>query len=136
MGKVCGYTYLELEEGTRFTELPNSWRCPQCLAQKGVFYQKTQTIAGFAENQQYGFGTNEMTGEQKNGLILVRSRLSSSSSSAATCSSNCAGGRRQEDGRVVTSPIQRGPTHSTGMALVTSLFSRGMARRRMVHAGV
>mmetsp|Transcript_46188 Transcript_46188/g.128786 ORF Transcript_46188/g.128786 Transcript_46188/m.128786 type:complete len:222 (-) Transcript_46188:212-877(-) len=51
--KVCGYGYEESEQGTAFTDLPNSWRCPQCLSQKGVFYAKTETIAGFAENQQY-----------------------------------------------------------------------------------
>mmetsp|Transcript_46190 Transcript_46190/g.128793 ORF Transcript_46190/g.128793 Transcript_46190/m.128793 type:complete len:183 (-) Transcript_46190:136-684(-) len=68
--KVCGYGYEESEQGTAFTDLPNSWRCPQCLSQKGVFYAKTETIAGFAENQQYGFGTNEMTADQKNGLIF------------------------------------------------------------------
>ena len=50
---MCGYSYVEGEQGTSFTELPNSWRCPQCLSQKGVFYAKTETIAGFAENQQY-----------------------------------------------------------------------------------
>lgn len=68
--KVCKYVYDENAQGTTFVSLPNSWRCPQCLSQKGVFKSQTQTIAGFQENQEYGFGTNKMTGETKNGLIF------------------------------------------------------------------
>lgn len=68
--KVCGYTYDENAQGTSFLSLSNSWRCPQCLSQKGVFKSQTQTIAGFKENQEYGFGTNSMTGETKNSLIF------------------------------------------------------------------
>ena len=68
--RVCGFLYDETKEGTGFKELPSSWRCPQCLSQKGMFTPKTSTIAGFAENQEYGFGTNSMTGGQKGNLIF------------------------------------------------------------------
>ena len=68
--RVCSYEYDEGKEGTTFKDLPNSWRCPQCLSQKGMFTPKTSTIAGFAENQEYGFGTNKMTGDSKNLLIF------------------------------------------------------------------
>ena len=46
------------------------WRCPACRSQKGVFEPMTQTIAGFADNQQYGFGGNSMTEGQKVSLRL------------------------------------------------------------------
>lgn len=68
--RVCAYVYDEGEQGTAWADLSNSWRCPNCLSQKGVFTPKTETIAGFAENQQYGFGTNTMTSGDKNGLIF------------------------------------------------------------------
>ena len=68
--RVCGFLYEEKSQGTGFKELPLSWRCPQCLSQKGMFTPRTSTIAGFAENQEYGFGTNTMTGESKTGLIF------------------------------------------------------------------
>ena len=35
-----------------------------------MFTPKTNTIAGFEENQTYGFGTNTMTGDSKNLLIF------------------------------------------------------------------
>jgi hypothetical protein len=38
---------------------PSPARAPSCV----------QVVAGFAENQQYGLGTNSMTGEQKSLLI-------------------------------------------------------------------
>lgn len=68
--RSCGFQYSEAEQGTTFAQLPNSWRCPQCLSQKGLFTPRTTTIAGFRENQEYGFGTNTMTSEGKNGLIF------------------------------------------------------------------
>ena len=68
--RVCGYLYQEEKEGTPFKELPSSWRCPQCLSQKGMYTPKTTTIAGFEENQEYGFGTNTMTSGDKNLLIF------------------------------------------------------------------
>ena len=68
--RSCGFEYREEEQGTAFAQLPSSWRCPQCLSQKGLFTPRTTTIAGFRENQEYGFGTNTMTSEGKNGLIF------------------------------------------------------------------
>jgi hypothetical protein len=32
-------------------------------------HRRLQVVAGFAENQKYGFGTNSMTGGQKSALI-------------------------------------------------------------------
>ena len=46
------------------------WRCPTCRSQKGSFEAVTLTIAGFAENQQYGLGGNEMTEDSKNAMIF------------------------------------------------------------------
>merc|ERR1711865_1340549 len=61
--RVCSYTYKpsqgdgrEFGAGTQFKDLPPGWRCPACRSQKGVFEPITLTIAGFADNQQYGFG--------------------------------------------------------------------------------
>mmetsp|Transcript_30679 Transcript_30679/g.62378 ORF Transcript_30679/g.62378 Transcript_30679/m.62378 type:complete len:115 (-) Transcript_30679:210-554(-) len=67
--RVCGFIYNEGEQGTGFKELPSSWRCPQCLSQKGMYTPVTTTIAGFEENQEYGFG-NGLTGDDKNLLIF------------------------------------------------------------------
>ena len=99
--RVCSYTYVpskgdgrDFGPGTQFRDLPQGtngtrvghsraltpppvkiagWRCPACRSQKGVFEPMTQTIAGFADNQQYGFGGNSMTSEQKVSSLL-RSR--------------------------------------------------------------
>ena len=49
--------------------LPQDWQCPICGAEKNTFESKARTIAGFAENQGYGFGTNTMTPGQKSLLI-------------------------------------------------------------------
>lgn len=75
--RVCSYTYKpsqgdgrEFGAGTQFKDLPPGWRCPACRSQKGVFEPITLTIAGFADNQQYGFGGNSMTGEQKSFWIF------------------------------------------------------------------
>lgn len=68
--RVCGFVYDESAQGTGFKELPSSWRCPQCLSQKGMYTPITTTIAGFEENQEYGFGSNKMTGDDKNLLIF------------------------------------------------------------------
>ena len=69
--KVCEYTY-DPKEGakgvaadTPFDDIQSNWRCPRCRASKDSFEPVTITIAGFAENQDYGFGGNSMTEEQK-----------------------------------------------------------------------
>lgn len=47
------------------TELLPSAADPACVSVTLLL----QVVAGFAENQQYGLGTNSMTGEQKSLLI-------------------------------------------------------------------
>lgn len=76
--KSCGYTYLPpngdpeypIAKGTPFSQLPDDWNCPVCGSEKSMFESKQKEIAGFAENQGYGLGTNSMTGEQKSLLIF------------------------------------------------------------------
>lgn len=76
--KGCGYTYkpgngdpeYPIAKGTKFNELPDDWNCPVCGAEKKMFVSTQKEIAGFAENQGYGLGTNSMTGEQKSLLIF------------------------------------------------------------------
>lgn len=46
-------------------ELPKDWQCPVCGAEKNTFRSQSKTIAGFASNQQYGFGGNGLTAGQK-----------------------------------------------------------------------
>lgn len=50
--------------------LPEDWQCPVCSAEKKMFVIRQVEVAGFAENQGYGLGTNTMTGEQKSLLIF------------------------------------------------------------------
>mmetsp|Transcript_10181 Transcript_10181/g.41229 ORF Transcript_10181/g.41229 Transcript_10181/m.41229 type:complete len:194 (-) Transcript_10181:30-611(-) len=76
--KVCSYKYdpavgqpiAGIAAGTAFKDLPAGWRCPTCRAQKDAFEPQTVTIAGFAENQQFGLGGNSMTEEGKSTLIF------------------------------------------------------------------
>lgn len=76
--KGCGYKYkpangdpeYPIAKGTKFNDLPNDWNCPVCGAEKKMFESTQKEIAGFAENQGYGLGTNSMTGEQKSLLIF------------------------------------------------------------------
>jgi len=46
MGKyrctVCNYIYDEAKEGKKFSELPESWRCPVCNASKDAFVPLTE----------------------------------------------------------------------------------------------
>lgn len=56
-----------------FQDLPDDYACPICGAAKGKFESRVKVVAGFAENQQYGFGTNSMTGNQK--LLLIYGAL-------------------------------------------------------------
>ena len=75
--KGCGYEYspdkgdpdFPVPRGVTFQELPSDYCCPICGAPKERFESRVRTIAGFAENQQYGLGTNSMTGNQK--LLLI-----------------------------------------------------------------
>lgn len=56
--------------GTAFEDLPSTWLCPVCKSPKDTFLAEVKTIAGFEDNLKYGFGTNNMTGSQKNFLIF------------------------------------------------------------------
>ena len=77
----CGYVYdrnkgdpeYPVSAGVTFSQLPQDWTCPICGAEKKLFDNQTKTIAGFAENQKYGLGTNTMTGDQK--LLLIYGSL-------------------------------------------------------------
>ncbi|GAB2287402.1 hypothetical protein Dimus_021780 [Dionaea muscipula] len=99
--RSCGYRYDEaagdpaypVPPGLPFAQLPDDWRCPTCGAAQGFFQSKSVEIAGFAENQQFGFGTNTLTSGQKALLIwgslavfffLLLSGLDSIPSSSAT----------------------------------------------------
>lgn len=76
--KGCGYEYspsrgdpeYPVAPGTMFQKLPEDWQCPTCGADKKLFVSKQRQVAGFAENQGYGLGTNAMTEEQKSLLIF------------------------------------------------------------------
>lgn len=77
----CGYVYdknrgdpdYPIPAGMTFSQLPGDWCCPICGADKAQFQNNTKTVAGFAENQGYGLGTNTMTGDQK--LLLIYGSL-------------------------------------------------------------
>ena len=47
--------------------------CPVCGASKDKFEVNVKVVAGFAENQKYGLGTNSMTGDQK--LLIIYGAL-------------------------------------------------------------
>lgn len=74
----CGYLYepavgenlAGVRAGTAFEDLPDTFVCPVCKTPKSKFVPKRKTIAGFAENQKYGFGGNALTASQKNSLIF------------------------------------------------------------------
>lgn len=87
----CGYNYeaskgdpdFPIPRGTNFKVLlkrwfdlnvlkdtPDDYRCPLCGAPKEKFRSSAKTVAGFAVNQGYGFGTNSMTGGQKQLIIF------------------------------------------------------------------
>lgn len=76
--QACGYVYdikngypkRNIEPNTPFEEIGESFRCPQCGAGKKYFVEETETLSGFKENLKYGFGTNNLTGGQKQNLIF------------------------------------------------------------------
>ena len=78
--RSCGYVYVpskgdnqgKIPAGTRFTELPNDWRCPVCGVRKTQFVNigAQGAPSGFADNLNYGFGVNRLTPAQKNILIF------------------------------------------------------------------
>ncbi|KAG6518524.1 rubredoxin-like [Zingiber officinale] len=75
--RSCGYRYNEaagdpaypIPPGFQFEKLPDDWRCPTCGAARSFFESKSVEIAGFAQNQQFGFGGNSLTSGQKTLLI-------------------------------------------------------------------
>lgn len=79
--KGCGFEYkpengdpeFPIPKGMRFEVLPEEYVCPVCGAPKARFEVNQKVVAGFAENQKYGLGTNAMTGDQK--LILIYGSL-------------------------------------------------------------
>ena len=76
--QACGYVYepekgdkfAGIEPGTEFSNLPETFSCPACRSPKSQFKNIKKVIAGFADNQKYGFGGNSLTGGQKNLLIF------------------------------------------------------------------
>ena len=77
----CGFKYrpedgdpdYPVAGGTLFADLPGDWACPICGAPPAKFKESGVVVAGFAENQGYGFGGNELTGESK--LLLIYGAL-------------------------------------------------------------
>lgn len=77
---VCGYVYDPREgdtkkgipNGTAFSALPETWRCPVCNSRKDKFKDigLPNKPSGFTENLGYGFGVNALTPTQKNLLIF------------------------------------------------------------------
>lgn len=64
-----GDDFYPVSAGTAFKNLPSDWRCPTCGAEKTTFKNMGKQVAGFEQNQGYGFGTNSMTGGEKSTLI-------------------------------------------------------------------
>jgi rubredoxin len=60
----------QIKPGTKFSELPDNWRCPVCRASKDAFMEVVEEIPGFEVNQGYGFGTNSWSAGQKNSAIF------------------------------------------------------------------
>lgn len=74
--RTCGYKY-KWEDGARglpkktpFELVPDSWTCPSCSSPKVFFDEEQYEIAGFEDNQNYGFGTNTWTEGQKSNAIF------------------------------------------------------------------
>jgi rubredoxin len=64
-----GTTSIQSPAGTPFKDLPEDWNCPVCGASKSKFKSIGRQVAGFEQNQGYGFGTNSMTEGEKSKLI-------------------------------------------------------------------
>jgi rubredoxin len=79
--KSCGYEYrpengdpdFPIPRGMNFEVTPEDYVCPVCGSSKQQFVASVKVVAGFAENQKYGLGTNGMTGDQK--LLLIYGSL-------------------------------------------------------------
>ena len=64
-----GDDFYPVSAGTPFKDLPEDWNCPVCGASKSKFKYIGRQVAGFEQNQGYGFGTNSMTEGEKSKLI-------------------------------------------------------------------
>jgi len=64
-----GDDFYPVSAGTPFKDLPEDWNCPVCGASKSKFKSIGRQVAGFEQNQGYGFGTNSMTEGEKSKLI-------------------------------------------------------------------
>lgn len=75
---ACAYLYdpekgdprNKVPKGTAFEDLPDMYTCPTCRTPARRFFSQKKVIAGFADNQIYGFGSNSMTGGAKSLLIF------------------------------------------------------------------
>ena len=73
---TCGFKYMMAEgsvglpKGTPWELVGDSWACPQCKSPKAFFESETVEVAGFEDNQSYGFGTNTWTESQKSTAIF------------------------------------------------------------------
>lgn len=74
--RTCNYKYSmeagdrSLPRNTPFELIPDSWACPNCNSPKAFFDPVQIEIAGFADNQAYGIGTNTWTESQKSNAIF------------------------------------------------------------------
>ena len=59
----------QVAAGVAFKDLPQDWDCPICGVGKNKFTANDKVVAGFAENQTYGLGTNSWTEGQKLAII-------------------------------------------------------------------
>merc|ERR1711918_329143 len=74
---TCNYQY-KWEAGisgvipakTPWELVPDSFVCPNCKSPRAFFKPEQVEIAGFADNQAYGFGTNTWTESQKSTAIF------------------------------------------------------------------
>ena len=59
------------QQPPQFDLLPDNWACPStCKSPKAFFDPITVEIAGFEDNQAYGFGGNTMSEEGKSNLVF------------------------------------------------------------------
>ena len=73
---VCNFKYnwevgaTGVPKRTPFEMIPDSWTCPSYKSPKAFFKPVQIEIAGFADNQGYGIGSNSWTEAQKSNAIF------------------------------------------------------------------
>merc|ERR1711924_332035 len=95
----------QVAAGVAFKDLPQDWDCPVCGVGKNKFTANDKVVAGFAENQTYGLGTNSWTEGQKlpsSTGPLPSSSLSSSRGTSSASAGRPHGRRRREANLLVT----------------------------------